>query len=434
MQLKHKKNNIGEALAIATSTLLVQSPLHAATQESVEDQDLTLDFSYLDYREVDRVKVREMDMAFDWQMDDDTRVTGKLLTDSITGATPSGALKPPSTGTETLTSPSGVQGASGSGAQTGTFLDPLETIVDRRVGVAGSYTTEVSRGFKPVFGANVSSEDDYSSYGVSAGLAYDFNNKLTTVDGGIAWSWDTVRPEGGPPPELGNVLYSRPGMFKDGEKRIFDRNLGIAQVLNKRTVLKLTYSNGVVDGYLSDPYKVVTLTEPIIDVVTGVQSDQIIGYYHEKRPSSRERNAVVLNMSHQPGDKDALRLKYRYFWDDWDITAHEVDFQYQYVMKNDWYLQPHLRWYKQTAASFYTPSLDESLGENPEFGGSAPQYASADYRLDALKTITVGLKVGVHTRIGHVRFRYESIDQQGTEGDFTELKAAVIHAMWSIKF
>ena len=49
-------------------------------------------------------------------------------------------------------------------------------------------------------------------------------------------------------------------------------------------------------------------------------------------------------------------------------------------------MQPHLRWYTQTAADFYTPYLLN--------GAPLPDHASADYRLGALDDTTLGLKVG----------------------------------------
>jgi hypothetical protein len=51
-----------------------------------------------------------------------------------------------------------------------------------------------------------------------------------------------------------------------------------------------------------------------------------------------------------------------------------------------WYLQPHLRYYTQSAATFYRPYLRD--------GDPLPDHASADYRLGEMDGTTLGLKLG----------------------------------------
>jgi hypothetical protein len=58
---------------------------------------------------------------------------------------------------------------------------------------------------------------------------------------------------------------------------------------------------------------------------------------------------------------------------------------YRYEMGGRHFLEPHIRYYTQSAADFYHTSLID---------GQTYDYASADYRLADLTTTTIGLKYG----------------------------------------
>ena len=72
--------------------------------------------------------------------------------------------------------------------------------------------------------------------------------------------------------------------------------------------------------------------------------------------------------------------------DDWGIDSHTVDLRWRQPIGSRWYLQPHLRYYTQSAADFYRPYLRD--------GDALPDHASADYRLGELDDTTLGVKLG----------------------------------------
>ena len=59
------------------------------------------------------------------------------------------------------------------------------------------------------------------------------------------------------------------------------------------------------------------------------------------------------------------------------------------------YLQPHVRYYKQDAAEFYTHNLSLGSDVNAGTGAVLQQFASNDYRLAKSETLTIGLKYGL---------------------------------------
>jgi hypothetical protein len=108
--------------------------------------------------------------------------------------------------------------------------------------------------------------------------------------------------------------------------------------------------------------------------------------------------------------EDVINVSYRYHTDDWGIDSHTVDLHYRYELGNGQYLQPHLRYYTQSAADFFTTSLVD--------GQSLPQHASSDYRLGDFETQTIGLKYAMRTgETSEFSVRAELISQ--TQNDVT---------------
>lgn len=419
MQLIRKKS-LADALAIATCSLLAQTPDNAHAIE----EDVDLDLSFLEYRETGRVRVREMDVSAKWIYDEDNIFSGKLITDAITGSTPSGALTP-SIKSQTLTSPSGVSGASGTGGGAALLIRPLEGIVDRRVGLVANWQRTYEHKHRTVFAAMFSNEDDYQSYGGSATVAYDLNQKLTTLEAGLAYSYDFVGSVVGVHKELGNLADDIPGDYHDGEKEIIDWGLSVTQILTRRSVVKVGYSSGSLQGYLSDPYKVVTLVDRV--------DPNKFTYFHEKRPTSRSRSSINIDFNQTREDNDVVNVYYRYYWDNWGISSHTVDARFRHELGNTRYLQPHVRIYRQSAADFFTPYLSEAKGQDPE-GETPPAYASADNRLDTMISYTLGIKYGLSGSLGKFFGRYEIMRQIGNQGDYRNLTAQILQFVWTLDF
>lgn len=421
MQLKNKRS-IAELLAVATGALLTPT----AERAHAIAEDLDVDMSYLEYREDDRVRVREVDIGVKWYYDDDNIFTGKIITDSITGATPSGALKPPSTASATLTSPSGVAGASGVGSSTGNYLQPLVEFVDRRVAIAAGWERTFQRGMRATFGGIFSNEDDYQSYGGNLGVAWDLNNKLTTLEGGLGYSYDFISAAGnGVQKELGNVTEDKLDAYEDGEKQTIDYGFGVTQILTRGSLVKAGISRGTVQGYLSDPYKIITLVDDL-----GLPDK----YFHEKRPNKRTRNAIYADYNRLLEFDDVVSVGYRYFWDDWDSQSHTLDLHYRHDLRGTNYITGHFRFYRQTAADFYRAYLEETKGEDPELDTTAPTHASADYRLDDMSNYTLGVKYGTTGSLGDFFVRYEIMRQVGTHGDYRDLTAQFLQLVWTLDF
>ncbi len=361
MQLKNRK--LRQQLSLATCALLTGVPGQASSA------DWVVDAGVMSYSESDRVSAVKS-IVTGQRLTEETTVSVTVLVDTLTGASPNGASA--ATTSQTFTN------ASGTAYTAAEKETPLRDFEDTRTAISSSWERVLNRLFRLKLGADVSTEDDYDSLGLNVSLSRDLNNRLTTVTVGAAITQDTITPSGGTPVERsatdGTTLSIQ---SKEEEKNTTDLLLGVTQILSRTTLTQLNYSYSLVDGYMSDPYKIVSE----VDAVTG----NTTGYRYEKRPDSRIRQSINWTTAHHLTE-DVVHFTYRYFWDDWGIDSHTFDLKYRYEIGAGHYLQPQVRYYMQSAADFYRHSLVDSE--------TLPSYLSSDQRLGEMSSYTIGLKYG----------------------------------------
>jgi hypothetical protein len=115
-------------------------------------------------------------------------------------------------------------------------------------------------------------------------------------------------------------------------------------------------------------------------------------------------------------EDDVFNFSYRYYQDDWEVTSHTFDLRYRYEMDRG-YLQPHIRYYQQDAAEFYTHNLRLGTDVDATSGVTSTAFASNDYRLAESETLTLGLKYGLPLgKNSEFSIRGESITQTVDDG------------------
>ena len=318
---------------------------------------------------------------------------GGLGVDTLTGATPIGAVS--YDGPQTFTSPSGLQVKSRPAGEI-----PLDdTFLDTRVSLAASWQQPLGRLSTIGGGLSASNEYDYFHLGGNLKLTRDFNLRNTTVSLGAAFASDEYDPVGGAPMPLTPMLNVGDLTNRMGkqDKDVVDIVAGVSQVIGRNTVVQLNYSYSSADGYLNDPYKIVSLVDPVSgDPLPYTPAPGVDGpshqYRFESRPGERTKHSLFAQAKHFMDGK-VLDASYRYMTDDWGIDSHTVDLRYRWPLAENRYLEPHFRYYTQTHADFYRTSLDGSA--------PLPAYASADYRLGEFDAITVGVKFGWKTDSGN---------------------------------
>lgn len=380
MQLKTPKV---KQVLFAASCALLGSQAGAEQTPAESQESWKFDTAVMYYGETDRVSALEGVIAAQKTYDDESILSGKLVVDSLTGASASGAV--PQNSPQTYSRPSGNGQYTTAAGET-----PLDdTFQDTRVQVSGQWARPFAENFLFSTGGQFSREYDYQSFAVNTSLAQYLNQKNTTISAGLSYALDTIAPVGGTPAPLSAMVVNQ-GQFADenayrtafnatrvGEeedKNTFDLILGVTQVMNRRWITQFNLSLSQVDGYMTDPYKVLSQVD---------SNGAITRNLFEKRPDARSKQAVFVQSKYH-FETSIWDLSYRLSNDDWDIQSHTLETRWRYPLSTTSYIEPHLRYYQQSAANFYTPFLID--------GAALPEYASADYRIGQMQAYTLGLK------------------------------------------
>ncbi|MFG1496492.1 DUF3570 domain-containing protein [Saccharospirillum sp. HFRX-1] len=377
------------------------------------------DAAVMQYSESDdRVQATEAILGAARNFDSETQLSFKLTLDTLTGASPNGAL--PTDQPQTFTRPSG----RGSYTVESGQLPLDDTFRDTRYTGNIQWSAPWGRDWSYSTGVHYSTEHDYESRGLNASLSRYFNQKNTTVTLATNLSMDTLSPEGGVP--VGLSAMAEPGSpsfnsdfaaSRDGseaDKQVTDVILGVSQIINRRALMQFNYSLSFNDGYLSDPYKIISE----FDTAGGT----VQGYRYEQRPDSRLKQALFWQGKYQFGSGDIIDGSYRFLFDDWGMTSHTVDARYRWRFGHQ-YLEPQARWYSQSAIDAYQPYVTSAqLADNPD-------ALTADYRLGDFDAWTLGVRYGyrfnerteLYTRLAAYRQMPRDFSSDTTPADAGDL-------------
>ncbi|MFB2718890.1 DUF3570 domain-containing protein [Shewanella xiamenensis] len=409
VQLKPQTKQIASALALASCGLFVSNG--HATELAKNIDDWKVDAALMYYGEQDRVQAIEAIGTAQKNFGDDSVLDLKLVVDSLTGASASGAVA--QSNSQTFTRPSGNGQYTVAAGET-----PLDdTFHDTRVQANANWSQVLNPDWKVNGGVYASKEFDYMSMGINAGVERGFNKDNTTLFLGTSYSFDVVDPVGGRPVALSTMAirdnftsdeayrsaFDATRQTSSDDKQTADLMLGITQILNQRWLLQANYGLSSVSGYLTDPYKVLSVVD------NNGTTENIV---YENRPDSRLKHSFYM-MTKGALDSGVVDFSYRYTTDDWDLTSHTLETHYRYYFSGSFYGQLHLRYYQQAAVNFYQPFL---MAESP-----LPEFASADYRIGDMSAYTVGVKFGHRLSGGHeMTYRLEYY-QQDPKNNGTEL-------------
>ncbi|WP_232280528.1 DUF3570 domain-containing protein [Shewanella amazonensis] len=429
--------------AAATETPAINSAEAVKQASHSEDDSLLtrlidgweIDAALLWYREDARVQAIEGVVSGVKALSDSESINAKIVLDSLSGASASGAVA--QQWAQTFTRPSGkgeYQVAAGE-----TPLD--DTFQDTRLSLSGGWQKTLDSATKVNAAVYGSKEFDYLSLGINGGIDWGFFKDNTTLSLSGALGYDLFDAVGGRPVPL-STMAIRKDFANDeafwqafdlsrqqgvGDKRIAEMMLGVTQILTKSTLVQFNYGLGYSSGYLNDPYKLVSVLD-----TDGNASH----YLYESRPDSRlKQSAFVLGKT--AFKRGVAEYSYRYTHDDWGLDSHTVEGRYRHYFstKTGPYLQFHLRGYRQQGVDFFTPYLLQGEVVSP--------HISADYRIGDMDTWTIGLKTGWRLKDGdEIALRLEYYRQlpsgevsslEGLQGldVYPELNAAMLQLNYS---
>lgn len=408
MQLIKQKPSVNVSAVLATATCaLIGAPVLA------EENKWEIDTALLYYGETDRVTAIEGVISGKKDFGDEHIFSGKLVLDTLTGASATGAVA--QSMAQTFTRPSGNGQYQISAGDT-----PLDdTFRDTRVQLEAQWTQPLWEDMRGSTGIHLSKEYDYLSIALNGSLAKDFNQKNTTVSTGLSLAFDSIDPEGGRPVPFSEMVIDLGQFATDADyqsafdatrqadtddKTMVDLLFGVTQVINRKMLMQFNYGYAASDGYHTDPFKVLSV------VNTQGYTQNLV---HENRPEKRARHSFFWQTKYA-SNIGVSDVSYRFATDDWDINSHTIDTRLRIKLNNNSYIQPHFRYYQQSAAEFFQPFMLEEQ--------ALPTYASADYRLGEMSAITVGLKYAMTMPSGNEwAFRLEYYQQSPKNSGFDAL-------------
>ena len=335
-------------------------------------EDWSVDSALAYYHEDGRIQAVEpvVDLA---KVFADGHALGFNVTfDALSGASPNGALT--SRAAQTFASPSGKPGHQYTTAPGQLPVDPHYH--DDRIAAGGNWTVPFTRVDQVTVGGKVSAEDDFFSATVNASIAHDFNEKNTTLSFGIDNEYDSIHPIGGAPvagSDYALLDKQTGGKTKDGVGVL----LGVTQVMTRNWLTEFNISVDRFNGYLNDPYK-------ITSIINGAGGTA--GYEFESRPGQRTRKSAYWENRVAWNSQLSTALSLRYMSDDWGVRSDTAQLHLRWSLSNgERYIEPTFRWYRQTAADFYTPFILDT-------GKLTAGYESSDSRLGAFHALTYGVK------------------------------------------
>ena len=346
------------------------------------------DYRYGFYGEEDgRVEVNTHTAYFEQKLAESVAAHGEFVYDSISGATPNGLVP----------------------SLTPNWLSHLTEI--RRAGNLGLDLQLGRHTLAPL--AAYSTESDYESKGVSLSDAIEFNQKNTTLRLGVSRNFDRVL---GVDPN--NPNSDRPRFWTD--KDATEGLIGLSQLLDPKTILTADFTYGYETGYLNDPYRGVFF-QGWLGIDNSVAMPEV-------RPDHRSKEVFLVTLTHYFDPLNAsVEGSYRFYHDSYDIFAHTVAVAWHQRLGQHLIIEPLIRFYEQSDASFYTPL--GVPGYFPGDGISRPAHYSADYRLSHFLSVTYGLQASLilkeHIFVDVGYHRYEMHGQDNATSPLLYPKANI---------
>ena len=277
-----------------------------------------------------------------------------------------------------------------------------------------------SRNF--IWGSNlaVSNEFDYTSFGFGGDLSWQFNEKNTELGLKGQVYLDTWRPIY--PTELheygiygnnfqnegyfqgvsildqnGNVSTNyHPTQFNtitSNARNSYSASLFLSQIFSKKLQASLFLDVVMQDGLLSTPYHRIYFADRS-NYYIGNASD--IPHYTtpantgvfmladdiERMPSTRLKLPIGARLNYYINERFVVRSYYRYYIDDWGMTAHTASIELPIKLSQAFTVTPIYRFYTQQQVDYFAP-FDTHL--------STGKYYTSDYDLSTFQSNQYGI-------------------------------------------
>jgi hypothetical protein len=212
-------------------------------------------------------------------------------------------------------------------------------------------------------------ERDYVSDTASFALSQTMFGDLTTISLGFSNSHNRVGENNG--------TADKPNVAWLGHALTRTYSGGLSQILTKNFIADVNLQVITDAGYLANPYRSIRYLDPT-NIAKGYSlATQVY-------PQTHTSTAVQVQAKYYLPWRAAVTGLYRYFTDTWSVVGNTYELDYTHPISNKWIFEGRARYYKQSAASFYSDLFP--------FAGSQ-NFTARDQNLAALNNTTIGGKV-----------------------------------------
>ena len=239
---------------------------------------------------------------------------------------------------------------------------------DTRIYPSAAYTVTNEKTGKS-FGANASysNEYDYQSYGAGISFAKTSIDKNREFSVRLQAYLDNVSLI--LPVELRTGLTGRgKGGYPLAPRNSYSTSMVFSQAVNKRLEIAFLLDLIYQSGYLGTPFHRIYFSN-------GSESN-------EHLPSSRFKIPIALRANFFASDKLIIRTFYRYYKDDWGLSAHTLSLDLPVKLTSFFSVSPFYRYYTQSAVNYYAPYKAHKVSE---------QFYTTDDDLSPFSSNTVGI-------------------------------------------
>jgi hypothetical protein len=194
----------------------------------------------------------------------------------------------------------------------------------------------------------------------------------------------------------GTDNYREHNNYPTKSRNSFNASFALSQVVSQRLQLMFLLDVAYQQGQLALPFHRVYFTN------NPVKSETL--------PANRFKLPIGVRANYFLGDNIVLRSFYRYYHDDWGLTAHTAELETVIKITPSFSVSPFYRYYTQTGVDYFAPYQQHALTDtyytsnydlskfNSHFIGAGMRYASATGVLGIPHLGMVELRYGHYTR------------------------------------
>ncbi len=340
-----------------------------------------------------KLEEAEINFLFNYYEQDgnNAAVTGGLGTEKLTNIAPSLIVNIPLDTTKTFIGYFGFDRYSS--ASTDRIDDPnfqninLSTASSSDTRSYANLTYQKKNNFKKEtysYKAGISVEYDYTSF--SLGYAWaksskDENRELGLSGAAYFDTWQLIFP---------TELRGTSGLNTDKQRQSFNFTATLSQVINKKLQASVSSELVYQTGRLATPFHRVYFNDGL------TFNNPLKARRTEKLPDARFKIPLGVRLNYYLNDLIILRGYYRYYYDDFGITANTFELEAPIKLVSSLTVYPFYRYHTQTASDYFRPFGQHELTD---------EYYSSDYDLSALNTSALGFGLKFSPLYGLARFK-----------------------------